>query len=37
MTTYPNLPKIIKGDIVLVDAKSDTTLNMITMQYNPDS
>lgn len=37
MTTFPNSPKIIKGGIVLVDAKSGTTLNMITMQYNPES
>jgi len=37
MTTFPNSPKVIKGGIVLVDAKSGTTLNMITMQYNPDS
>lgn len=37
MTTFPNSPKIVKGGIVLVDAKSGQTLNMITMQYNPDS
>jgi hypothetical protein len=37
MTTFPNSPKIVKGGIVLVDAKNGQTLNMITMQYNPDS
>lgn len=37
MTTFPNSPKIIKGGIVLIDAKSGRTLNIITMQYNPDS
>jgi len=37
MTTFPNSPKVIKVGIVLVDAKSGTTLNMITTQYNPDS
>jgi len=37
MTTFPNSPKIVKGGIVLVDAKSGQTLNIITMQYNPDS
>jgi len=37
MTTFPNSPKIVKGGIVLVDAKSGKTLNMITLQYNPDT
>jgi len=37
MTTFPNSPKIIKSGIVLIDAKSGATLNMITMQYNPES
>ncbi len=37
MTTFPNSPKVVKGGIVLIDAKSGTTLNMISMQYNPDS
>ena len=37
MTTFPNSPKIVKGGIVLVDAKSGATLNMISLQYNPDT
>jgi len=37
MTTFPNSPKIVKGGIVLVDAKSGKTLNIISMQYNPDT
>ena len=37
MTTFPNSPNVVKGGIVLVDAKSGATLNMISMQYNPDS
>jgi len=37
MTTFPNSPKIVKGGIILVDAKSGATLNMISMQYNPES
>jgi hypothetical protein len=37
MTTFPSSPKIVKGGIVLVDAKSGTTLNMISLQYNPDT
>ena len=37
MTTFPNSPKIVKGGIVLVDAKSGKTLNMITLQYNSET
>ena len=37
MTTFPNSPNIVKGGIVLIDAKSGATLNMISLQYNPDS
>lgn len=37
MTTFPNSPKIIKGGIVLVDAKSGKTLNIITLQYNSET
>ncbi len=37
MTTFPNSPKVVKGGIVLIDAKSGATLNMISMQYNPES
>ncbi len=37
MTTFPKSPKVIKGGIVLVDATSGATLNMISMQYNPES
>ncbi|HFE32025.1 MAG TPA: hypothetical protein ENJ17_01810 [Gammaproteobacteria bacterium] len=36
MTTYPNSPKIVKGGIVLIDAKSGATLSMISLQYNPE-
>ncbi len=37
MTTFPNSPKVVKGGIVLVDTKSGKTINMITLQYNPES
>jgi hypothetical protein len=37
MTTFPNSPKVLKGGIVLVDAKSGKTLTTITLQYNPQS
>ncbi len=37
MTTFPNSPNVVKGGIVLVDAKSGKTITMIAMQYNPDS
>lgn len=37
MTTFPNSPKILKGGIALVDARSGKTLSMISMQYNPNS
>lgn len=37
MTTFPNSPKIVKGGIVLVDAKSGKTLNIITLQYNSET
>lgn len=37
MTTFPNSPNIVKGGIVLVDAKSGSILNIIRLQYNPNS
>lgn len=37
MTTYPGAPKLIKGGIVIVDAKTGATQQMISMQYNPQS
>lgn len=37
MTSYPNSPRIIRGGIVLLDAKTGKTLQLIALQYNPDS
>jgi hypothetical protein len=37
MSTFPNSPRIVKGGIVLVDARSGNTLTMISLQYNPKS
>ncbi len=37
MATFPNSPRIVKGGIVLVDAKSGRTLTVITLQYNSDN
>jgi hypothetical protein len=35
MSTFPKSPRIVKGGIVLVDARSGNTLTMISLQYNP--
>lgn len=35
MSTFPNSPRIVKGGIVLVDARSGDTRAMISLQYNP--
>jgi hypothetical protein len=37
MTTLPNSPRVAKGGIVLVDARSGRTLNIITLQYNAET
>jgi hypothetical protein len=37
MTGFPNSPKLTKGGIVLIDARSGTVKLVITLQYNPDS
>jgi hypothetical protein len=37
MTTYPNSPRLLKGGIVLIDPDSSAVLNVITLQYNPDT
>ena len=37
MTTFPKSPKVLKGGIVLVDAKNGKTITMIALQYNPES
>jgi hypothetical protein len=37
MTGFPGSPPLVKGGLVLVDAASGTVLNIITLQYNPDS
>jgi len=35
MSTFPNSPRIVKGGIVLVDARSGDARAMISLQYNP--
>jgi hypothetical protein len=37
MTTFPGSPRIIKGGIVLIDSNTSAVLNIITLQYNPDT
>jgi hypothetical protein len=37
MSTFPNSPRIVKGGIVLADARSGDALTMISLQYNPKS
>lgn len=37
MTGFPGSPPLVKGGLVLVDPPSGTVLNIITLQYNPDS
>jgi hypothetical protein len=37
MTTFTNSPKLIKGGIVLVDPDSYKVLQVISLQYNPES
>jgi hypothetical protein len=35
MSTFPKSPRIVKGGIVLADARSGDALTMISLQYNP--
>ncbi|HMB60848.1 MAG TPA: hypothetical protein VKN35_13115 [Xanthomonadales bacterium] len=35
MNTFPGAPKVAKGGIVLVDARSGKMLALISLQYNP--
>jgi hypothetical protein len=37
MTGFPGSPKLIKGSIVLLDAKEGTSKGVIVFQYNPDT
>ncbi len=37
MTAYPRSPRLIKGGIVLVDARSGAVLRVVALQYNPDT
>ena len=37
MTGFPGSPPLVKGGLVLVDPASGRVLNIITVQYNPDS
>jgi len=37
MTTFPGSPHILKGGLVMVDARSARVLRVITLQYNPDT
>ena len=37
MTAFPNSPRLIRGGIVLVDPDSSAIVQIITLQYNPDS
>lgn len=37
MTTFPRSPRLIKGGIVLIDAKSGALVRAVALQYNPDS
>jgi hypothetical protein len=37
MTTFPNSPRLLKGGIVLVDPGSAAVVQVISLQYNPDT
>ncbi len=37
MTSFPNSPRVLASGIVTVDPKSAKVLNVIALQYNPDS
>jgi hypothetical protein len=36
MTFFPNSPRLLKGDIVLLDSESGAARRVITLQYDPD-
>jgi hypothetical protein len=37
MSAFPNSPRLVKGGIVLIDAKTGAVQRVITLQYNPDT
>ena len=37
MTGFPNSPRLLKGGIVTMDPDTSAILNVIALQYNPDS
>ena len=37
MTSFPNLPKLLKGGIVLIDPGTSAVKRIIALQYNPDT
>lgn len=37
MSTFPGSPRLLKGGIVLLDPDNGTVLQMIPLQYNPDT
>jgi hypothetical protein len=37
MTGFPNSPRLVKGGLVQIDPVSGAVLNVIALQYNPDS
>lgn len=37
MSAFPGAPRIVKGGIVEVDARSGTVLRIVPLQYNPDT
>ena len=37
MTTFPRSPRLMKGGIVLIDAKTGALVRAVALQYNPDS
>jgi len=36
MSSFPNLPRLLKGGIVLVDPDDAAVQRIISLQYNPD-
>ncbi len=37
MTTFPNSPRLVQGGLVLADPKTARVLQVIVLQYNPDT
>lgn len=37
MTTFPNSPRVLKGGIVLLEPESARVLQVISLQYNPET